>query len=312
MKLLNALLVAVFAVMISSCGNYDLHEETVQSGTLRIGIDESYTLMMDSQVFVFEQLYKYADIVPSYLPEGEVIDLLLKDSIRAAVICRPLNEQELALFESKKRFPESVAIAQDGLAFIVNPASTDSVFTVEQLEKIFRGEITTWDELGRGGPKEKIEVVFDNNNSCNFRQIKERFVGDVAFPSNCYAVKGNEQVMDHVATHPGSVGVISVSWISDTHDPTSLSFINKVKVCGVVDPANLKRPDLPRKPIPAYIYDKSYPFGRTVYAIRAGTKGSLGTGFVSHLAGEKGQLIIQKMGMVPTTLHVRTVKVTEE
>jgi phosphate transport system substrate-binding protein len=128
-----------------------------------------------------------------------------------------------------------------------------------------------------------------------------------AFPANCFAVKSNEEVINYVASHPNAIGVISMSWISDREDPTSNSFIEKIKVVGIVDPANVAKPDRPRKPVPAYIFDKSYPFSRTVYAIRTGLKATLGTGFVSHLTGEKGQLIIQKMGMVPATLQVRTV-----
>ena len=66
-----------------------------------------------------------------------------------------------------------------------------------------------------------------------------------------------------------------------------------------------------RGPYQAYIYDQTYPLRRDVYAIRTGSKGSVGTGFVSYLANEKGQLIIHKMGMVAAMSPVRTIRITE-
>ncbi|MDZ4751447.1 MAG: substrate-binding domain-containing protein [Flavobacteriales bacterium] len=310
MNRINFLWLVVFTLGLFSCKNYDRNADSIQSGKLKIGIDDSYTLMMDSQIFVFEQIYKYADVVPFLKPEADVITDLLNDSIQAAVICRPLNEAELAMFKAKDRLPESVAIAQDGLAFILHPDKQDSVFTMAQVEGFFTGEVGFWSQISSTGGDDEITIVFDNNKSCNYRYIKERFLKTETFPTNCFAVNSNEEVINYVATHPDAIGVISVSWISDVHDPTANSFVKKVKVAGIIDPANLKKPGMPRKPVPAYIYDKSYPFHRTVYAIRTGLKGTLGTGFVSHLAGEKGQLIMQKMGMVPTTLQVRTVNTT--
>lgn len=309
MKITSAIvgIIAVLTVIFSSCENYDLRADSIQSGKLKIGIDESYTLMMDSQIFVFEQIYKYSDIIPFLKPEGDVIDDLLKDSIQAAIICRELNADELKMFEAKQRIPEVVPIAYDGLAFIVHPDRTDSVLTVDQIEGLFNGKIKFWADINPSAGDDAINVVFDNNRSCNYRHIKDRFVKSDAFPSNCFAVKSNEEVINYVAAHPEAIGVISMSWISDRDDPTSNSFIKKIKVVGVVDPANVVKPERPRKPVPAYIYDKTYPFTRTVYAVRTGLKATLGTGFVSHLSGEKGQLIIQKMGMVPATLQVRTV-----
>jgi phosphate transport system substrate-binding protein len=64
-------------------------------------------------------------------------------------------------------------------------------------------------------------------------------------------------------------------------------------------------------PFQAYILDQSYPYRRDVYVIRTGLKGTLGTGFASFLAGEKGQLIIHKMGMVAAKAPVRTIKIKE-
>jgi phosphate transport system substrate-binding protein len=114
-----------------------------------------------------------------------------------------------------------------------------------------------------------------------------------------------------VSENPSAIGVISLSWFSDRDDPKSKEILSKVRPVGIVDPSNTDRPTLARRPYQAYVFDQSYPLRRDVYYIRTGLKGSLGTGFASHLAGEKGQLIIHKMGMVAATSPVRQVKIVD-
>lgn len=310
MKDITLVILAV-SVLLASCGNYDPRAEGISSGTLKIGVDDSYSLMMDSQVFVYEQNYKYADIKASYMPEGDVIDALLKDSIQAAVISRPLTDEELNYFKSKQRFPESLKIATDGVALVTNLSNPDSVVTMEQLQRIFNAVDTTWKQINAASSLGKINIVFDNNKSCNGRTIKEFFLKEKQFAPNCFAVNSNDDVIKYVSQNPGAIGVISLSWFSDRDDPKSKEILSKVRPIGIIDPTNADRPTLARRPYQAYVFDQSYPLRRDVYYIRTGLKGSLGTGFASHLAGEKGQLIIHKMGMVAATSPVRQVKIVD-
>ncbi len=299
----------LMALMVLGCGNYDRTKESISAGKLKLGVDVSYQLMMESQIDVFEEFYANADVQAQYLPETEVINLLLKDSIQAAIINRRLTDEELKMFESKKRFPEMVRIAVDGVAFIIHPSNKDTVLTTDQVKSIMNGQVKNWSDLkGKNAP---INVVLDNKASCNARFIREEFLRNAPIPDNFFATESNQEVIDYVASHPEAIGVISVSWISDRDDSTSLSFMEKIKVVGVINDNNQKQAKYARKPYQAYIFDQSYPYRRDVYAIRTGLKETLGTGFVSHLAGEKGQLIIHKMGMVAAKAPVRTIKIKQ-
>jgi phosphate transport system substrate-binding protein len=306
MKFLSLL---ISVVLITSCGNYDKNKESISSGTLKIGIDESYSLMMDAEMDIFKVNYPNATLFPQYLPETDVLNLLLQDSIQAAIVNRALTEEELKMFESKKRFPESTRIAVDGVAFITHPSRKDLNLTTDQIKGIMSGQTTDWSAVGEKG--KKINVVLDNKGSCNARFIRQEFLQNNPIPENFFATEKNEDVVNYVASHEDAIGVISVSWISDRDDSTSLSFLKKIHVVGVVNEYNQKQSSNPRLPFQAYILDQSYPYRRDVYIIRTGLKGSLGTGFASFLAGEKGQLIIHKMGMVAAKAPVRTIKIKE-
>jgi phosphate transport system substrate-binding protein len=294
-----------------SCENYDRSAESSTSGKLRMGVDESYSLMMESQQKVFEQLYKYSDIQSSFKPEGEVFEDLMNDSIQLAIVSRPLTEEEMAFFHAKKRLPESVKIATDALALVVNLSNNDSVFTVQQVEQMMDGRLSTWKSLNPTSTLGDIQIVFDNNRSCNERYVRENILKGKPLSKSCFAADGNLAVVDYVQQNPGAIGLISVSWITDREDSTTQDILKKVKVVGLVDPSNAKKPTMARKPYQAYIYDGTYPYRREVYAVRTGLRGSVGTGFVSHLAGEKGQLIIHKMGMVAASAPTRIIKITE-
>lgn len=305
------ILILLTSLVLVSCGNYDMNKEGISSGELKIGVDYSYSMLTDAEIFVYQSLYQKAKINPVYTNESDVIQALLDDSVQAAIISRPLNQEEMDFFKSKQRFPESTKIAVDGVALVVNPSSQDTVITMEQLEAIFKGEIDNWKTINPNSSNEKLMVVFDNNKSCNGRYIKEKFIPNSSFPPTCFAVNNNEEVIDYVANNPGAIGVISVSWISDRDEPKTLEFLKKVKPVGILDPSNTVDPQLPRRPFQAYIFDQTYPLRRDVYVVRTGLRGTLGTGFASFVAGEKGQLIIHKMGMVAATSPVRTIKITE-
>lgn len=308
MKFYLGIFALVFSLMMS-CGNYDKNKESISSGTLKIGIDESYSLMMDAEMDIFNVNYPYAQLFPQYLPETEVINLLLKDSIQAAIINRPLSEEELKMFEAKKRFPESTRIAVDGVAFITHPSRKDLNLTTDQVKGIMSGAIENWNRIQQKG--NKISVVLDNKASCNARFIRQEFLQNNPIPNNFFATEKNEDVIEYVSKNEDAIGVISVSWISDRDDSTSLSFLNKIHVVGIKNEYNQTQAGQARLPFQAYILDQSYPYRRDVYVIRTGLKGTLGTGFASFLAGEKGQLIIHKMGMVAAKAPVRTIKIKE-
>jgi phosphate transport system substrate-binding protein len=311
MKKILGIVVAVIGIFCSSC-SYDLNSESATSGKLKIGVDESYSLMMDSQIYTFEALYPYAKVAPRYRPEADVISDLLADTIQAAIICRDLTDAEKKMFESKHRIVTTTKIATDAIAFIVNPENPDTAFSLIQLKAIFAGTDTTWSQLDKNNKNGAIRVVFDNTKSCNARFVSENLLDKKPFPSSCFSVKTNAEVIDYVNKNKNAIGVISVSWISDFHDKTSQEFLSKIKVVGLSERTEPAGPADYKKPYQAWIYEKTYPLRRDVYYVKTGLEGTLGSGFAAFIAGEKGQLIIHQMGMVAATAPIRAVHISTE
>jgi phosphate transport system substrate-binding protein len=312
MKIKITLFIAALAMaaLLPSCDIAPSKEKSgSSSGKLKIGVDDSYSLLMDAEIFLYTSLNTNSVIEPTYLPEVEVMDLLLKDSIQAAVVSRALNEQEMNYFKSIQRSPVSTVIAIDGLALIVHPENKDTTITMEQLRNIFDGTDSLWSQINPSKTN-KLQIVFDNYKSCNARFLHEKF-GLEQFPSYCFALNNNDEVINYVNQNKNAIGVISVSWLNGEDEPVSKKYRRMVKTMGIIDKTNSIDPNMARTPHQAYIFDGTYPLRRDVYYIRTGLRSTLGTGFGYYLENDKGQLLIQKMGMIAAKTPQRLVKLTD-
>lgn len=302
-------IITVTSIM-SSCNHNPVgkdYTDTPTSGVVSISVDESYSLLFDTQIYTFEALYPNAKIKVRYQPEQEALRDLLNDSSKVAVMNRKLTDKESASFKAANIFPVTTKIAEDAIALVVNNNNPDTSLTVNQIKNYLTGVDTTWPH----NKKQKINIVFDNPNSANYRYMKE-LINNANFGKNVFAVKSNPDVISYVSTHENAIGIISVNWISDRDDTLSQSFLKKVKVVGLTDEMYPNELTVFKKPWQAYIANKSYPLCRSVYMINRQTRAGLGTGFVSFVAGEKGQRMMKLAGLVPATMQIRLIQITHK
>jgi phosphate transport system substrate-binding protein len=228
----------------------------------------------------------------------------MNDSVSTVVLTRDLTKAEKDLLFSKKYLARTTKVAHDALAIIVNRENPDTLLLISQLEDIFRGKISTWGQLNSKSSSSPINVVFDNNKSGNVRYFQNKFALTGSFPANFFAVNSNNEVLNYVQKNRGALGIISVNWISDKNDSISNRFLKSIHVAGVgSDEGSIC------KPYQGYIAEGSYPLCRDVYMISRETFAGLGTGFVSFVAGDQGQRIILKSGIVPATMPIRLINV---
>lgn len=284
--------------------------DTPTSGNAKIGVDDCYAPIIEEELNVFEKLNPDASIIPYNANEVDIINMLLKDSIRLIVTARDLTDAEKQGLKNKKLQPRSQKIAIDGIALIINKENTDSLISVSAIKKIMTGKINSWKELNSHSKYDKISVVFDNPNSSTVRFIKDSINRGEPLSENLKAVDNNKAVLDFVSNTPNSIGVIGVNWISNPSDTTNLSFTNKVRVMAV------SKNDVPTvtnsvQPFAAYLALGEYPLRRDMYVILSDLRGTLPAGFVSFLTGDSGQRIILKAGLVPATRPTRLLSVQE-
>jgi len=304
------LTLTMLVLIIASCHNpmgVQPLDETPTRGKIRMSIDESFQLLFDAQLYTFESLYVNAKITPLYKPEVDVLADLMNDSVRTIVLTRDLTKAEKDYFTTQKFVARTTKVAHDALALIVNRANPDTLLLDTQFADIFKGKLTNWKQLNPKSQDFPINVVFDNNKSGNVRYFREKFALTGKFPANCFAVNNNAEVIKYVKDNRSALGIISVNWISDTQDSISEKFLKDVRIVEVGTTTSNYC-----KPYQGYIADGSYPFCRDVYMISKETFSGLGTGFVSFVAGDQGQRIILKSGLVPATMPLRLIQIRKD
>lgn len=316
----SAATVLAAALAVASCNGPGTPgaQDTPTSGTVAVGVDETFAPILQAEIDTFGKLYPNAHLKTSFQPEEKVMLDLVNDQTKLAVVSRELNEEEKADFEKQKITTRTIHIGIDGLAIVLNRSNPDSLLTVAQLADIFTGKTSTWSQVSGKKGLAAINVVFDANRSSTARFVRDSVTRGAALTPRVFAATSNPALLDYIASHPNAIGVVGVNWISDRDDPAAMKFANKVRVASITSRPNPK-PDDYIQPYQVYLAEKTpqqlaehpelqnYPLRRNLYIISREARAGLGTGFASFVAGKNGQLIFQKSGLLPAQMQARIV-----
>ena len=294
-----------------SCNHAAQRTDTPTTGEIIIYADETFKPFIESEKNVFEGIYKFTKINVIYKPELEVFDAMIKDTTRLIVVARPLNQNEKEYFKSKRFFPKEIKIATDGIAIILNKNNNDTMLSLKTIRDIMSGNINSWKQINKKSKLDKIKVVFDNAKSSTVRFVVDSICEKNKISKNLSAMDYNTDVVDFISKNPNAIGIIGVSWICNSKDSVSMSFLDKVNVARLTmhDTATFENTC---QPFQYYISKGKYPLTRSIYVINSEPRSGLATGFSAFLASYRGQLIIYKAGILPATQPVRVIEVTDE
>jgi phosphate transport system substrate-binding protein len=292
--------------------------DTPTSGNVGISVDETFAPVLASQVDTFQKLYVDAHLRVSYQPEDSVFLDLLNDKVKAIVVSRELNADEKQVLQKQAMLPITTKVGIDGLAIILHPSNPDSLLTLTQLRGLAAEDAAQWSQVSGQKKLGAINVVFDANRSSTSRFVRDSLLRGGALTPKAFAAQSNEKLLDYVASHPTAVGVVGVNWVSDVDDPSARKYRRIVRVAGITSRPNPTKDDY-IQPDQVYLAPKSqellkqhpelqnYPLRRNIYAISREARAGLGSGFVTFVAGQKGQLIFQKSGLMPANVQARIV-----
>ena len=275
--------ILITLLFVFSCQNKNKTEDTIISGKATIYVDESVLPIVEDQEAVFETEYT-AKLLLVSKSENEIVNSLLNDTAKIAILSRKLSDQELKAFHSKKINPRVTPFAKDAVAFIRSKTATDTLIALQDIVAFLNGKSI---------PSIK-GLVFDNPNSSAVRYINEVSGITVTAQKNVFSLKSNEEVIKYVAEHNGMIGIIGMNWI--LQPPLDLQqFVDKVSVLAVkgADKQGYFYPTQDNLAL------AKYPLARDLYIVNCQGYSGLGMGFGSFLTGERGQRIILKSGLLP-------------
>ncbi|WP_395050409.1 PstS family phosphate ABC transporter substrate-binding protein [Flavobacterium sp.] len=295
-KIYILVLVSVLFVMCNQKEQTKSNKESILKGTATIFVDETLTPIIEDQVAIFESNYD-AKINIVSMSESEAVISLFKEKSGIAVLTRNLTLNENKIFGQKKITPKITKFATDAIAFISNKSNKD---TLVELKSII--------EFMQGRPNSSIKgLVFDNPNSSTVRYMNE-LAGIQAIPEKgVYSFKSNQEVIKFVAQNSGMIGVVGVNWLSQPM-PDMQKYVDKVNVLSVKSLTGVNF----YPPSQNNIAEGKYPLARDLYVINGQGYSGLGMGFASFVAGDIGQRIILKSGLLPVRIPGRKINIRNE
>jgi phosphate transport system substrate-binding protein len=267
-------------------------QETILAGTTTILVDESLTPIIEDQVAVFESDY---NAKVKLLPRSEVeaIQALAKDSARIIILARNLNAAERKMFDKRKIIPKVTMFATDAIALIANREHQDTLIALDDVIRFIRGD--------RAGSRIR-GLVFDDPNSSTVRQMNE-LAGVATTPSEgIYSFRTNEEVIKFVAENRDMVGVVGLNWLSQPSAEVS-RYREKINILSL----KAKGGTHYFYPSQNNLAEGKYPLARDLYIVNAQGYSGLGVGFASFIAGERGQRIVLKSGLLPVRIPGRKI-----
>ena len=143
---------------------------------------------------------------------GTGVAALINEKCNIANASRLMKPKEINQASERGVDVKRVVIAMDGLSVITNPNNSIDKLTVDQIGKVFRGEITNWKELG--GNDMNITLYGRQSNSGTFVFFRDAILkGDYSQKMN--RMNGNAQIVEGIKQDSSGIGYVGVGYVKD-------------------------------------------------------------------------------------------------
>lgn len=307
-KFASAIVFALSALLFVSCKEETAKDtavnpadETLIAGNLTLQVDNAVQPIVEDVLAIFRSVYPNANITQVNRNEADILQALLNDSARVAVLSRELTTDEEAHFTKLKISPRTVPFAKDALALVASKEVTDTLINLEDIYKVMRGEEA----------KGIKQLVVDNSRSGSVRYLQEMANSTNIKPKNLYSLKNTTEVLTFVKNNPGSIGVVGVNWLLQPPVGTEQA-VKEVRVLAVSKGVKGNTAADYYKPSQSNLSQGNYPLARTLYIINYQGKKALGMGLSTYLTSPEGQRIILKSGLLPLDIPPREIQIINE
>ena len=205
---------------------------------------------------------------------------LARGEAQIGLSTRPVTDGEARalapLMPGERVVQHEHVLGLDAIVFVVAPGNPIASLTIDQIARIFAGQITDWQELGQSaGP---INVYAADAGSGTFDAFKELVLKPRNLVPGAYVrrMDANAELSETVAADPRAIGM------------TSLATVNKARTvaiagtCGLVTEASAFT-----------IKTEDYPLSRRLYLYTAGPlKGEFAQGLLKYALSAKAQSVV--------------------
>lgn len=250
----------------------------------KIVIDGSTTVGPIAKAFAeyFMRADSNVNISVSESGSGNGVKSIINATCDAAIMSRPMKDTEFKAAAEKGIQPVAHVIALDGLPILVHPSNPIQDLTIEQIRKIYLGEIKNWKEVG--GPDKTIVTISRDTSSGTFETFAKLVMNKQKIHKNCEYVGSSGAIRQRVKSTPAAIGYAGLGFVDQT--------VKALKVNGIYPSAVTVQTGEYPVARPLFIYTNKYPkLGSPLYRY-----------MTIHLT-EDGQEMVEEIGFVPVTAY---------
>ena len=268
--LLSVLLIALIG---SGCLNQNNESITISGSTTVLPLIQDVVEKYDAE---------NKDVVISVKGGGSGTGIaeLIDKSNDIAMSSRDIRQQEINDAIANGITPKEYIIAYDGITVIVHPANPVNNLTLDQLQSIYAGEITNWNEVG--GNDAVIAVISRDSASGTQEYFQEAVMRDKDFRSDMITQSATGAVTQEVGQNEKAIGFIGAAYQ-----------VSSVKTLGIeVDGTAVY-------PTDENVLTGKYPISRALYLYTNENSSKAVQDFINFVLSPRGQQIVKDVGYVP-------------
>jgi len=276
-------------LFVVACASVLAGTEVQSQNMIQVKGSDSEVNLVQRLAEVFMQKNPGVNIAVTGGGSGTGIAALINKTTDIANSSRDLEPKEEEAAKKAGIIPFRVVFATDGISAIVHPDNPLNKLTLEQLGKIFKGDLTNWKEVG--GPDAKISLYGRQSNSGTFVFFRE-FVVKGDYSPHKKSMNGNAQIVEAIQRDKAGIGYVAVGYVvsekGEVKPGLKILDIAKDAQSQAFSPAVMENVMTGKYPIsrPLNQYLGAKPTGKLL-------------DFIKFEISEEGQQIVRKQGFFP-------------
>ncbi|MBA4399292.1 MAG: phosphate-binding protein, partial [Anaerolinea sp.] len=149
---------------------------------------------------------------------GTGLTALISGTVDIANASRKIKAEEIQAAEANGIKPVEHVIARDAIAVIVNPENPIGELSLEQIARIYRGEVNNWSELG-GEDRPIVRLSRETNSGTHVYFLEEVVrLGDKEnkeiFSADTLLLPSSEGIIAEVSENPNAIGYDGLGYVT--------------------------------------------------------------------------------------------------
>lgn len=254
----------------------------IEMSKKQIRVSGSDTMFDITQLLAKEYMEKHPDITISVSGggSGKGIAGLIEGDVDIAMASRTITPNEIKkLAEETKSVGLSFLIAKDAISIYTHKSNPVRELSIEQLRKIFSGEITNWNQCG--GDDKEISIILRASDSGTYEYFRQHILEGGEYKTEAVTAESAMELMTVLTNTPNGIafGGIGYEHFKDV-------YVNTIAINGI-------------HPNEKNILQETYPITRYLYFYTVRLPEGVIKNFMDWILSSEGQNIISESGYIP-------------